>query len=506
MRSSPMLAAVLLLFAVSSPLPATAAEYLIVTTDELAGAFQELANYKVYLGYTTEILTVEDLQGSPGRDVPEQIRGAVQARYALGDLRFVLLGGDTDQIPARYARSEFYPAGDPDGTDVPTDLYFATLDGDWDADADNVFGEVVDVVDLDPEVAVGRVPVSTVAEVEHYVAKAIVYEGPFATSHLGTAVLLEEVLFPSNWIMGQPIQLDGATYGEELRGIFEAAPLYLGTGRAYENHVPFAGSVQLTKAQALAEMGSGTHGLVVHGGWGNATNMSMGDDAIEPADVEPLANGPHYFAMMTLQGSATAFDEATVLEALLRDPDGGAVLALGPSVASFPLETHGFLVDVSNELFQASSPSLGEVINLVRAQRAAAAVDENVTRWTLFAMNLLGDPELEIGSPVTNVGTPAAASASVVLHEPVPNPFNPSVTIRLEVRGGAGEQVPVTVTIHDAAGRRIRTLWTGPVVTGPAEFVWDGRDAEGRSLGSGVYFAAAEALGQRHATKLTLIK
>ena len=52
---------------------------------------------------------------------------------------YVLLGADTEFLPVRYARSTFYPAGS--YTDIPTDHYYACLDGNWNADGDGLFGE-----------------------------------------------------------------------------------------------------------------------------------------------------------------------------------------------------------------------------------------------------------------------------------------------------------------------------------------------------------------------------
>jgi hypothetical protein len=64
---------------------------------------------------------------------------------------------------------------------VPTDLYYACLDGSWDRNGNNVFGEPTDgetggEVDLLGEVYVGRAPVDTVAEVNIFVEKTVRYE------------------------------------------------------------------------------------------------------------------------------------------------------------------------------------------------------------------------------------------------------------------------------------------------------------------------------------------
>ncbi|MEK7775447.1 MAG: C25 family cysteine peptidase, partial [Candidatus Zixiibacteriota bacterium] len=57
------------------------------------------------------------------------------------------------------------------------DLYFADLTGNWDVDSDGSFGERNhDQADLIPELRVGRLPVSTVQEIDGYTRKVMAYE------------------------------------------------------------------------------------------------------------------------------------------------------------------------------------------------------------------------------------------------------------------------------------------------------------------------------------------
>lgn len=66
-----------------------------------------------------------------------------------------------------------------------------------------------------------------------------------------------------------------------------------------------------------------------------------------------------------------------------------------------------------------------------------------------------------------------------------PNPFNPSTTIVVEL----AEQSDVNVTIYDMLGRHIRTLVSGVREAGGHMFEWDGTDANGNPVESGMYFA-----------------
>ncbi len=84
----------------------------------------------------------------------------------------------------------------------------------------------------------------------------------------------------------------------------------------------------------------------------------------------------------------------------------------------------------------------------------------------------------------------------------VPNPFNPSTTIRYSIeKGGRAE-----LTIYDIAGRRIRTLLSGFVPAGDHEAVWNGRDDSGRPAASGVYFYRLHTDGFAETRKMVLLK
>jgi hypothetical protein len=112
----------------------------------------------------------------------------------------------------------------------------------------------------------------------------------------------------------------------------------------------------------------------------------------------------------------------------------------------------------------------------------------------------------ENGIPDECEGLPTAAAHSPSpwqLMQNVPNPFNPSTTIRFVVpEGGAG----VTLRVYDAAGRLVRTLLDGFQPGGPGTAVWDGTDAAGDPAASGLYFYRLEADGFTQTKKMLLLK
>jgi len=86
-----------------------------------------------------------------------------------------------------------------------------------------------------------------------------------------------------------------------------------------------------------------------------------------------------------------------------------------------------------------------------------------------------------------------------------PNPARSATTIRFQ--GAPGQ--PYSVRIFDAGGRLLRTLAENrrfPAGGAPVDQPWDGRDEQGRAVGSGVFFYRLETPTQAAAGKLVLLQ
>jgi hypothetical protein len=83
-----------------------------------------------------------------------------------------------------------------------------------------------------------------------------------------------------------------------------------------------------------------------------------------------------------------------------------------------------------------------------------------------------------------------------------PNPFNPATTLRFTLPA-AGR---VELAIHDAAGRRVRTLLAADLPAGPHAPVWRGDDDAGRPVPAGVYLVALRTAAGTATAKLAMVK
>ena len=104
------------------------------------------------------------------------------------------------------------------------------------------------------------------------------------------------------------------------------------------------------------------------------------------------------------------------------------------------------------------------------------------------------------GSTVTNEA--GAQPARVALYDNYPNPFARRTTVPFEV----GEAGPVSLAVYDLLGQRVRVLVEGPLAAGAHRAVWDGRDAAGHHVASGVYVCVLRANGATTARKLLVVR
>ena len=391
--------------------------FLIVTSAALAGEFQRLADHRDALGLPALVVTVEDILANyrQGLDLAETIRIFVNDAYSKWGVDYLLLAGDSGVLPPRYVRSTFYPAGG--FTDIPADLYFGGLDGNWNEDGDFTFGEpfvsgvdLGDFVDFTPEVAFGRAPVSNLAQAQTFVDKVLEYEMPSNVGYQAEALFASEVLFPQDWEFGEAIQLDGAVFSEDIVGNILPCDPY-GSWidvRQYQNETAYPGSVAETKAGILSTLSSGVTGLFDHIGHGFFFNMSVGDDNIVVADADALTNAPNYFTLYALNCSSAAFDFNCLLERFVQNPNGGSVASIGACRAAFPNSANGYQQEFFEAIICDGFNRLGDAMNESRLPFTANTFWNTPDRWTHFTYTLLGDPSMPMWATM-----PRTASVSL---------------------------------------------------------------------------------------------
>jgi hypothetical protein len=106
------------------------------------------------------------------------------------------------------------------------------------------------------------------------------------------------------------------------------------------------------------------------------------------------------------------------------------------------------------------------------------------------------------GNMLTSKLEQATLPTTFALGQNYPNPFNPETVIEFALPT-TGE---VSLKIYNVAGQLVRTLVSGTTPAGYHQIRWDGRDANGSDISSGVYFYKIDTKNFSETRKMLLVK
>ena len=345
-------------------------DYVVITNEALIPCFEVLMQSKQQRGLSTFIETVSNIESAyPGRDTPEKIRNFIKDLYENHGLMWVLLGGDTNIIPRRVPY-----------TGTPCDMYFSDLDGDWDGNCNNNFGEISDGLDLYPDVFVGRAPVENAAEATVFVNKILTYE-TLDDAYLNKALFIGGSSF--NDCGGKSKDFIANNYMPE---IFNITKLYQRNGTE-------------TRENVIRELNNGSY-IVNHIDHAGTDVLKLGSEALTMSDVDSLTNGPRFSILWSCGCYPAAIDVDCIAEHWITNPNGGGVAFIGNSRFGAHPESDAMLdPEFYNSLFVSGIYNLGFTLAHSKLPFILLANrDEtfNIMRYAMFELNLLGDPELSV--------------------------------------------------------------------------------------------------------------
>jgi len=109
---------------------------------------------------------------------------------------------------------------------------------------------------------------------------------------------------------------------------------------------------------------------------------------------------------------------------------------------------------------------------------------------------------LRVFSPEVTPVPEANIVATILLHQNVPNPFNPATIISYELKDDSAVQLEV----FDVAGRLVDVLVHENQTMGRHEISWFGRNQKEQSVATGVYFYRLTAEGESQTRRMLLVK
>jgi len=369
-------------------------DYLLVTDSAYVSIFQPLVDWKTTKGLSSEIVTTAWIYSNySGVDNQEKIRNCIIDYYENRGTTWVLLGGDTNVVPARIVFA-MDTGGSAHEDEIRCDLYYADVDGTWNADGDGRWGEITqDNIDMYADLYVGRAPVQNSSEATLFVDKLLTYEGapgaePLPTDFQTEMLFMAEVLWSDPWTDHAICKnmIDDDAVPEQFDPITK---LYQTNGL-------------LTKSNAIGAMNAGQN-IVNHNGHAYWNVMSIGSSSLYRSDLDNLTNDPRYGGVFYTIGCwAAAIDYDCIAEHWVNS-QGGGVAFIGNSRYGWgsPGSPGYGTSDVLDrmffhKLFNEGLERVGVAHAAHKDEYVAQARSDGYMRYCVYQLNLLGDPEMRI--------------------------------------------------------------------------------------------------------------
>ncbi|MGD8393885.1 MAG: M14 family zinc carboxypeptidase [Candidatus Eiseniibacteriota bacterium] len=186
----------------------------------------------------------------------------------------------------------------------------------------------------------------------------------------------------------------------------------------------------------------------------------------------------------------TGLGEATDVAVAVTSSDPYVEAILPGTFPVVPPQSPGDDGDDPTRIRVAADAPLGHVIEL-----DVAVLQGEVVRGVMnVSVTVIeGSTAVDAGAPPVTDGATLAAR---------PNPFNPHTDLWMDL-GRAGH---VTLDLYDVSGHRVRRLVDGERVAGRHRVPFDGRDAGGARLASGVYVARLESAAGAARARIVLLR
>jgi hypothetical protein len=258
-------------------------------------------------------------------------------------------------------------------------------------------------MDFLPDVAVGRAPVTTVAQAQTFVAKSIAALAAQDGARPVSVVMAANALFPET-----PTPLDLAGSMELLLPILAAHP---GThvARLYQLSANWPGSFPENRQSVLDSLDQG-YDVALLNGAGGPGQFQAGNypaDLINAAEFGALTNATPTFAFF-MSAYTTQPGPGSIGAAWVNDAAGGATSVIGPTYVEFISLGNEFMREFVHQTFELHVPTQGEALAATIAVLPFQLTD--TSRLTSQGNLLFGDPALAWPGSLEGGTTPTLLS------------------------------------------------------------------------------------------------
>jgi len=346
--------------------PSHSAEYIVIAPEEFREAAQELADFHKSKGLKSQVVALEDIYDAFNYGVPSPyaIRDFLAHAYAKWSgkkVRYAVLAGK-----GTYDYNDYKGYGD---NLVPA-ILGRTPEGL--CAADRIFGDVKGKDGL-PEIAIGRLPAVTNAELQAMIGKIKAYES-------GQGAWTDKGVFIAD---------NADSDGDFAQGSNELAAM--ATGLQAEK-IYLNGSAQETHGRIVASWNAGA-ALVNYCGHAGINQLAA-ENIFNVSDAGSLQNGSQLPLVTMLTCVAGRFELpgfTSLGEALVLNANGGMAGGLLPSGAAMNSNSLRLAEEFYKAVFRGKEESAGAAL-LAAMKRY---LQQGGTASLLNVYNWLGDPAAE---------------------------------------------------------------------------------------------------------------
>ncbi len=354
-------------------------------------AWEDYADWKYSRGEVVELLSTTDIyQEFDGDDNQEKIRNAIIDRYQTYMIEHVILGGDVAYIPYRGFYNQAWQGGEVD-ENIPADLYYAGLDGTWNDDGDNRWGESNES-DLFQEVTIGRCPANSLNDVMTWTTKVMRYQDEPVEDEVLEALMVGEDL---GWAAWGGDYKDQVAEGSSAHGYTTA-----GFTDDYNVQNLYDRNSTWSIPQLFNLLNSGVH-FVNHLGHANVTYaLKASNSHINTNNLTNDGINHSYYLLYTQGCYCGAFEQSSITEKWNIIPNGAfAVISNSRYGWGDGGGTDGPSQRYDREFFDAIYGEdryiLGDV-NRDSKHDNIPYINYSCMRWCFYEINLFGDPTIDL--------------------------------------------------------------------------------------------------------------
>ena len=433
-------------------------DILLITNEALLPYFSEYVEFKDSTGFLVKTITIEEIYSEyMGDDEQEKIRNCIIDYYIEHGISYVILGGDSvpnnpsqDIIPHRGFYVNLW--GSYIEYDIPADMYYACLDGTWNDDGDDKWGEPSED-DLYCEVGIGRLAVDSSDEIQDFVNKLILYQNNPVVEDIEKALMVGEKLWDDPYPQGtyagpykDEVAEGSSNYGYTTEGIsdnFEVDTLYE-IDYIWPASVIFDyfnnGGINL-----LNHLGhsSTNYNMKMYSSQVNTANFQ--NDGITRGFVIGYSQGC-YAGSFDNRNSGGSYSGDDCFAEKITTLETGEVAFIANSrygwgsIGSTNGASQYFDRQFFDAIFGEDITIIGDVNGDSKEDNIAYINGEDVIRWCAYELNLFGDPTMDIWT-----------------EQPV------EINVDYPEYVGIGEDM-ISFYIYDASDVRISIMQNGEVI------------------------------------------